>query len=79
MTKSLGKSVGIPIVETTLNVSINEYNYGALISEKTLPTNFTPQSNHYAANTIWFRGEITKLGSKLCKIDTIYQLGDIFT
>ena len=52
MTKSLGKSVGIPIVETTLNVSINEYNYGALISEKTLPTNFTPQSNHYAAKNI---------------------------
>ena len=38
MTKSLGKSVAIPIGETTINVSIHEINIGALILENTVHT-----------------------------------------
>ena len=52
MTKSLGKAVGITIGETTMNLSIHEYNAGYLILEKILPPHFTPQSKHYSANTI---------------------------
>ena len=40
---------------------------------------FTPQSKHYANKTKWFCEEIVKRGIKLCKINTVDQLGDIFT
>ena len=40
---------------------------------------FTPRSKYYAIKTIWFREEIVKRGIKLLKIDTVEQLGDLFT
>ena len=79
ITKSLGQAVGLPIGETTMNVSIHEDNAGALILAKTLPPQFTPRSKYYASKTIWFREEINKRGIKLIKIETVEQLGDIFT
>ena len=36
-------------------------------------------SKYHAIKTIWFREEIFKRGIQLIKIDTIDQLGDIFT
>ena len=45
---------------------------------KTLSPQFTPRNDHYYAKTIWFREEIVKRGIKLCNIDTLDQLGDIF-
>ena len=40
---------------------------------------YTPRSKHYHIKTVWFREEIVKRGIKLLKIDTVEQLGDIFT
>ena len=79
MTKTLCEAVNLPIGEATVNVSVHEDNAGALILAQTLPPQFTPRSKHYAAKTIWFREEINKRGIKLLKIDTVEQLGDIFT
>ena len=62
-----------------MNVSIHEDNLGALVLGKTLPPQFMPRSKYYAIKTIWFREEIFKRGIQLQKIDTIEQLGDIFT
>ena len=62
-----------------MDVSIHEDNAGALILAKTLPLQFTPRSKYYASKTIWFREEINTRGIKLFNIDTVEQLGDIFT
>jgi hypothetical protein len=79
MVSSLIKSAKLPIGKTTLNVSIQEVNLGALVLAKTLPPQFTPQSNYYAIKMIWFGEEIFERGIQLLKIDTVKQLGDIFT
>ena len=79
LTISLAQALGLAVGETTINVSVHEDNSGALILAETLPPQFTPRSKHYAAKTIWFREEIVKRGIKLVKIDTLEQLGDIFT
>ena len=79
ITKSLGQAVGLPIGDTTMNVSIHEDNTGALIFSNTLPPQFTPRSKYYASKTIWFREEINKRDIKIIKIETVEKLGDIFT
>ena len=62
-----------------MNVYIHENNAGALILAKTLPPKFTPRRKYYASKTIWFPEEINKREIKLLKIETVDQLGDIFT
>ena len=52
ITKSLGQVVGIPIGDTTMNVSIHEDNSGALILAKAFPPQFTPRRKYYASKTI---------------------------
>ncbi len=79
MVDLLGKEVGLPVGDTTMNVSIHEDNAGALILAEMSPPQFTPRSKHYAIKTIWFREQIIARGIKLLKIDTVEQLGDIFT
>ena len=80
LVSELGKVVGLPAKDlTTKHVSIHEDNAGALVLAKTLPPQFTPRSKWYALKTVWFREEIHKRGIKLLKIETIEQLGDIFT
>jgi len=79
MVDLLGNAVGLPVGDTTMNVSIHEDNLGALILAETLPPQFTPRSKHYAITTIWFREQIVARGIKLLKIDATEQLGDIFT
>jgi hypothetical protein len=79
MVTSLTSSVHLPIGETTMNLSVHEDNSGALVLAKTLPPQFTPRSKYYASKTIWFQEEVHKRGVKLLKIDTVEQLGDIFT
>ena len=69
----------VPIGETTMKLSVHEDNSGALVLAKTLPPQFTPRSKYYAIKTIWFREEIHKRCVQLLKIDTVEQLGDIFT
>ncbi len=46
---------------------------------KALPPQLTPRSKYYTVKTIWFREEIIKRDVQLQKIDTVEQLGDIFT
>jgi hypothetical protein len=79
MVCSLAKTTNFPIGSTTMNVSINEDNSGALVLAKSLPPQFTPQSKYYAIKTLWFHEEIFKRNIQLNKIDTVEQLGDIFT
>ncbi len=75
----LGPALGIPAGDTTMRVSIHKDNAGALILAETLPPQFTPRSKHYAIMTVWFRDQIVKRGIKLLKIETVEQLGDLFT
>jgi hypothetical protein len=83
MVSSLTKSINLPIGKTIMNVSVHlavhEDNPEALVLAKTLPPQFTPQSKYYAIKTIWFCEEIFKRGIQLLKIDTVKQLGNIFT
>ena len=51
MTNLLGEAVGIIIGETTMNISIHEDNFRALILEETVPPQFTPQSKHCVSKT----------------------------
>ena len=60
ITISLGQSVGLPIGDTTINVSIHKDNAGALILAQTLPPHFTPLSKYCASKTICFREDINK-------------------
>jgi hypothetical protein len=79
MVKSLSSAVGLANPETSMHVSIHEDNAGALVLAETLPPQFTPRSKWYACKTIWFREEIVKRSIKLIKIETVEQLGDLFT
>ncbi len=62
-----------------MQLSVHEDDSGALVLAKTLPPQFTPQSKYYASKTIWFWEEIHKRCIKLLKINSVKQLGDIFT
>ena len=79
ITKSIVQSVGLPIGDTTMNVSIHEDNAGAFILAKTLPPQFTQSIKYYASKTIWLFEEINKRVIKLLKIYTVDQMVDIFT
>ena len=45
ITITLGQAFGMPIGDTTMNVSIHEDNGGALILAAALPPQFTPRRN----------------------------------
>jgi hypothetical protein len=79
MVELLTSSVNLPIGETTMKLSVHEDNSGVLVLVKTLPPQFKPQSKYYAIKMIWFCKEIHKCCIQLLKINTVKQLGDIFT
>jgi hypothetical protein len=79
MVTSLTSLVNLPYGETNMNLSVHEDNSSALVLAKTLPPQFTPPSKYYTSKTIWFHEEIHTWEIKLLKIDSIEQLGDIFT
>jgi hypothetical protein len=79
MVESVTCRVNLPIEETTMKLSVHEDNSGALVLMKTLPPQHTPQSKYYAIKMIWFCKEIHECHAQLLKIDTVEQLGDIFT
>ncbi len=79
MVESVTCLVNLPIGETILQLSVHEDNSGALVLAKTLPPKFTPRIKYYASKTIWFREGIHKRCIKLLKINSVKQLGDIFT
>ena len=61
------------------HVSIHEDNAAALVLAETLPPQFTPRSKWYVLKTVWFREDIHKCGIKLVKVETLEQLGNMFT
>jgi len=76
----VGEVVGLDTKDlVSMHVSIHEDNAGALVLAETIPPQFTPRSKYYAVKTVWFREEIQKRCVKLLKIETVEQLGDIFT
>jgi hypothetical protein len=80
MVTQLGPIFGLKTEDmTTIKVSIHEDNAGALVLAKTIPPQHTPRSKYYAIKTVWFREEVVKRGISLFKIDTVEQLGDLFT
>ena len=80
LVSELGLVVGLPTKDlASMHVSIHEDNAGALVLAETLPLQFTSRSKWYALKTVWFREEIHKRGIKLLKIETLEQLGDMFT
>ena len=79
MAKDLIGAVGMPIGDTTMNVSIHQYNAGALVFLDTLPLQLTPCRNYYASKTIYFCEETHKKEIISVKINKAEQFGDIFT
>ena len=78
--KEIGEVVGLETKRmSSMHVSVHEDNAGALVLAETIPPEFIPRSKHYAIKMEWFREEIQKHCIKLQKIDTVEQLGDIFT
>ena len=78
--KEVSKVVGLATDNlSSMHVSVHEDNAGALVLAETIPPEFTPRSKYYAIKTVWFREEVQKRGVKLIKIDSMEQLGDIFT
>ncbi len=72
----MGRAIGFPVCNNTIQVLIHEDNAGALVLDKTLSPQFTSRSKHYHAKTIWFQEEIKKHGIKLLKTSTTEQLKD---
>ena len=64
---------------TIFHVSVHEDNAEALILAENLLPQYTSQSNHYAMKTIWLHEEIFQIRTKLVKIKTVEQIGDVFT
>ena len=64
---------------TSMHVSIHENNVGVLVLTETIQPQLTPRRKWYALTTVWFREETHKRCIKLLKIDTVGQLGYMFT
>ena len=80
--RELGEATNLPLEqETSMHISIHEDNSGTLVLAKLEPPRMTPRSKHYATKYHWFRERVCSpnSGIQLFKIDTLNQLGDIFT
>ena len=65
--------------DTTINVSFQVDNAGALILDTNFLCQLIPRSKYYATKIIWFREDIVKRRINLLKIDNVDHLGDLFT
>eukprot|EP00804_Cyclotella_cryptica_P007815 CCRYP_001398-RA/>CCRYP_001398-RA protein AED:0.41 eAED:0.41 QI:0/-1/0/1/-1/0/1/0/88 len=70
MVSLLGTKVGLPVSGRQCL---------SLVLAETLPPQFTPRSKQYAIKTIWFHEHIVLRRIRRFKIDTVEQLGDMFT
>ena len=76
----IGKAIGLPTEElVSMHFSVHENNVCALVLAQTIPPQFTPWRKYYTIKTVWFCEEIHNHEIKLVKIDSMEQLGDIFT
>ena len=69
MVDLLGEALGLP----------NKDNAGALVLTQTPAPQYTSRSKHYAIKTILLLEDLVKREMKLVQIDTVEQLGDMFT
>ena len=60
---SLGKAVGMPMSDTTMNVFSNKDNAGALVLDRTFPPQFTLRIKYYETTTIFFVRILLSAGS----------------
>ncbi len=65
--------------ETNMHITIHEDNVGTLILGQLERRRMTPRSKHYAVKYHWFCEHLIPCKTKLVKIATNEQLGDIFT
>jgi hypothetical protein len=79
--RELSAAVKLPMDKhSNMHIKIHEDNVGAPTLGKLEPQWMTPQPKHYAIKYHWFREQISPRNiDLLVKVDTIDQLGDIFT
>ena len=80
LVKEVAHVLKIPSKDSsTLHCTIWEDNVGALtLAQLELPR-MTPRSKHIAVKYHWFREHVASGRLKVCKIDTLEQIGDLFT
>ncbi len=66
----MGKAIGLPVGNTTIQVLIHKDYVAALVLAKTLIPQFTSQRKHYQTKTIWIQEKIVKGRIILLKICT---------
>ena len=76
---SLGKTVGMLMGDTTIDVSVHDDNTGAFLLDRTFPPHLTLHIKYYLTKNIWFREKIVKHKIKIPGMDAVEQLGDLFT
>ena len=80
--RALSKAVGLgDDFGSRLNIKVHEDNVGALTLAGLDLQRITPRSKHYAIKYHWFREKIADPSNRvtLHKVESRYQLGDIFT
>eukprot|EP00804_Cyclotella_cryptica_P015081 CCRYP_000649-RA/>CCRYP_000649-RA protein AED:0.39 eAED:0.39 QI:0/0/0/1/0/0/2/0/167 len=76
----LSRAVGLDVnVVPNMHVKVHEDNVGALTLAGMEPRRMTPHSKHYAIKYHWFREHVHARRVHLLKIDSLNQLGDMFT
>ena len=80
LVQEVGHVLKMPSKDSSqLHCTIWEDNIGALtLAQLELPR-MTPRSKHIAVKYHWFREHVTSGKIKVCKIDTLDQIGDLFT
>lgn len=71
--------VGLAVDPTNMSVLNHEDSARGLVLADMTPPQFTPRSKTYHVKTIWFREEVKKQDIQILKINTVEQLGDMFT
>ena len=80
LVQEVADAIGLPTKETTnIFSTIWEDNIGALtLAHLELPR-MTPRSKHIAVKYHWFREHVASGKFKVVKVDTLDQIGDLFT
>ena len=80
--RSLSVAVGLgDDFDTRFHIKVHEDNVGALTLGRLEPGRMTPRSKHYAIKYHWFRERVSDPANRITlhKVESRYQLGDIFT
>ena len=80
--RALSVAVGLgDDFDTKFHIKVHEDNVGALTLGRLEPGRMTPRSKHYAIKYHWFRERVSDPSNRITlhKVESRYQLGDIFT